>query len=253
VQTVVVMRSATADDLDDVAHVLELAEGVVLASDDAAEFLRWRGTALAEAVQRAFDRGGVIAGTGGGASVLGQFAHDAASASSVQTIDALANPYENSIAFARDTFRFPQLEGLIIDTHFRENDRFGRLSAFMARQVADGTLASHPPRVFGIGVDEGNAVTIDRFGRALLFQADGVEGGAYILAGGSPEQIMPDQPLIYRDLVVARMDSPGEAFDLDRGCGTAFVYRVSVSGGDPQKYSPTNPYEAPGIAHDCPR
>jgi len=253
VQTIVVPQDATAENLDEAAAIVDRAEGIIFASDDASAFLRWRDSTLAMAVQRAFDRGGVIAGTGGGASVFGQFAHDTrAAATAVQTPDALANPYEKTIAFARDTFRLPQLEGLIIDTHFRENDRFGRLAAFMARQVADGTLATHPPRVFGIGVDEGNAVVIDRFARASLVQADTAGGGAYIITGGTPEQIMPDAPLIYRNLVVARLDAPGEMFDLDRACGTAFVYPVSVTGGGGRAYTPADPYEAPGIAHDCP-
>lgn len=252
VQTLTLSPKASADDLDVVAFFLSRAEGVIIASDDASEFLRWRTTALVAAVQGVFDRGGVVAGVGGGASILGQFAHDTALASgAVQTSDAIANPFGKSMVFVRDTFRFPQLEGFLVDAHFRENDRFGRLAAFMARQVSDGTLASHPPRVFGIGVDQGNAVVIDRFSRASLLQADGVAGGAYVLTGGAPEQIKPGLPLVYRDIVVARMDSPGEAFDLDRGCGTAFMYRVSVQGGDMQRYAPIDPYEAAGVSNDC--
>ena len=252
VQTLTLSPNASTDDLAEVAFLLSRAEGVIVASDDATEFLRWRGTELARAVQSVFDRGGVVVGVGGGASIFGQFAHDTVHApGSVQTADAIANPFAKSMMFARDTFNFPQLEGLIVDTHFRENDRFGRLAAFMARQVSDGTLASHPPRVFGIGIDEGNAVVIDRFARASLIQADGVTGGAYIITGGTPEQIVPDMPLVYRDLVVARMDAPGEAFDLNRACGTAFIYKVTVHGGADTAYEPANPYIAAGVATAC--
>jgi cyanophycinase-like exopeptidase len=252
VQTIVVPLGATADDLGIVANILDRAEGVVLASEDPTEVLRWHGTDLAAAVQRAFDRGGVVAATGGGATVLGQFAHDTGGAvDSVHTSDAIANPYEKSIHFARDMFHFPQLEGMVVDTHFRQGDRFGRLSAFMARQVADGTLSTHPPRALGIGVDEGSALTIDRFGRFSLVQAPGAEGSAFILIGGTPQRIAPNAPLVYTGLVVARLDAPGEMFDLDRACGTAFVYTVSVAGGGGTMYSPPNPYEAQGVAHDC--
>ncbi len=252
VQTLTLTPGASADDLEVAAYLISRAEGVIIASDDATEFLRWRTSVLVAAVQAVFDRGGVVAGVGGGASILGQFTHDTALASGpVQTSDALQNPFGKSVIFANDTFRFPQLEGLIVDAHFRENDRFGRLSAFMARQISDGTLVTHPPRALGIGIDAGNALVIDRFSRASLFQAEGAKGGAYILNGGTPDQIKPGQPLVYRDIVVARMDSPGEAYDLSRSCGTAFVYSVSVRGDTVKQYEPFDPYKAAGISNDC--
>jgi cyanophycinase-like exopeptidase len=252
VQTIVVSRDATTDDFAVAAHIVDFAEGIVLVSEDPGAILRWRGTPLVDAVQRAFERGGVVAALGGGATVLGQFAYDTRQASSfAQSADALANPYESSIAFARDTFRFPQLEGFVVDAHFRQGDRFGRLAAFMARQVGDDALVSHPPRAVGIGVDDANALTIDRFGRVSLLQATGAEGGAFVVVGGTPTQIVPNAPLIYRDLVVARLDAPGETFDLERGCGTAFVYTVTVDATATSVYAPANPYEARGFAYDC--
>jgi len=253
VQTLRVALSSSAADFALAADIVARAEVVFFAEEDAESFLRWRGTPVIDAIQGVYTRGGIVAGLGDASSLFGGFSFDAVAAAgaTVATPDALANPYEKAMVFAPSMFQFPQLEGLLVDPRFRDDDRFGRLSAFMARQVADGVLTTNPPRVFGIGVDDGSAVVIDRFARVTLFQQPNAIGGAYVLAAGTPQQIQPGLPLIYPDISVSRLDSPQMQYDLGFACGDAFSYPVSVTGGAAQIYAPANPYEAPGVANHC--
>lgn len=249
VQTVRVPAGVSDEELLITARILARAEMVFLTAEDPSSYLRWQKTPIISAIQAVFDRGGVIGGTGGGAAVLGEGAYDGLE--SVASPDAMANPYETSITFTRRLFRFAQLEGAVVDPHFRSGDRFGRLAAFMARQIADGAVSSHPPMALGIGVDEGSALLIDRFGRVTLAQAPDAKGGGYIVTGGAAQQIASNKPLVYGGLLVARMDQKGEAFDTSRGCGTAFLYRVSIDGEAAHPYAPNDPYVAAGVQSHC--
>lgn len=249
-QTIRILPSANDDDFAAAANIVELAEAVFFVGEDAVTIARWRRTALGVAIQAAFDRGAVVGGTGGGASVLGDFALEGNVP--VSTTEAITDPYASPIRFTRHVFDIPQLEALIVEPHFRDDDRFGRLSAFMARQVADGALASTPPRVLGIGVDEGAAALVDRFGRVTLAQNEASVGSVFVLEGGTPQQITPGEPLVYLNLSVTRLESPGEVYDLNRRCGTAFGYAASVQGALNQPYSPADPYVAAGLPKLCP-
>jgi cyanophycinase len=249
VQTVRIPPSATDEDMLIAARIVSRAEMVFLTAEDPSSYLRWRRTPIIAAIQAVFDRGGVIGGTGGGAAALGEGALDGVE--SVESSDAVQNPFEKSITFTRRVFRFGQLEGAIVDPHFRSSDRFGRLAAFMARQIADGALTTHPPIALGIGIDEGSALLIDAFGRVSLAQAPDAKGGGYIVTGGAAQQIAEGTPLVYEGLLVARLDQKGEAFDTSRGCGTAFLYRVSIDGAASETYSPRDPYVAPGAQSPC--
>lgn len=248
-RTVRLLPHAGASDYEIAAFYVDFAEVVFLVGDDADAFARWRRTPLASAIQAALGRGAVLGGVGAGASVLGDFAFDGGA--QVTTSDALDDPYEATIRFSRQIVDIPALESLVVEPRFRDADRFGRLAAFMARQVGDGTLAVTPPRVLGLGVDDGAAALVDRFGRVAIAQNDGSSGNVYVLDAGVPDQIAPSRPLIYSNILVARLDAPGETYELGRGCGTAFRYSVSVRGGAAQPYTPADPYVAAGLPRHC--
>jgi len=252
VRTVVVPADASPEDLVDAAVYLAEVEAVVFADDDAVPLTKWSGSPLLAAVANMFERGGIVLGLGDSVTAFGQFAFDplASGASAVESSAAVANPFDPAITFTQ-VFEFPQLGNLIVDAHFTSLDRLGRLAAFMARQVADGTLTTHPPRVFGVGVDEENAVAIDRFGHTTLLQDGNTTGGGFVLAAGVPSQVVAGAPLIYDGIEVTRLDTVGETYELTRGCGTAFTYTVSVDGADAVYYSPANPYTAAGVSSPC--
>jgi cyanophycinase-like exopeptidase len=227
---------------------------VFLADGDEGMYLAWAGTALAAAIDGVYARSGVVAGAGAGAAALGQFAYDERAASGVDldSATALANPYAPSIAFVHDAFHIPTLNGTIVDAHFHQQARFGRLAVFMARQLADGSVVSAAPVVTGIGVDEQNALAIDRFGIATQLERDGADGATYFVRGGTPQRAVAGQPLGYAGLRVWRLDAARETLDPGRGCGTAFQYSVSIDATKSPAFTPADPYGAAGSATLCP-
>jgi cyanophycinase len=246
VRTVVIGAAATNGDLACAAAIIARAEGVFFAGGDQSKYFAWKGSALMAAVQALYDRGGVIGGTSAGCAILGGFAYDAAAAgpSNVTTADAIADPFESGITFTRGMLAFPPLAGAITDPHFRPRDRMGRLAAFMARQHADGAVARMPAAVMGIGVDEKSAVVIDKNGVARLLQQVPGSGSAFFVRGGAPDQCVAGSPLIYRKLLVTRLDSSTQTFSLASWCGSGTVYTIDVFGDSPPPYQPSNPYAA---------
>lgn len=253
VRTLVIPADAQPEDLVDAAAYMTEVEAVVFADDDALPLVKWSASPLMTAVKNVFLRGGVILGVGESATAFGAFALDplASGAGEVVSSAAVANPFDPAITFT-EVFQFPPLGNLIVDSHFTGLDRMGRLSAFMARQVAAGTLTTVPPRVFGVGVDDTNAIAIDRFGHTALLQDPGATGGGFVLSAGVPSQVEAGAPLIYDGITVTRLDTVGETYELARACGSAFSYAVSVNGTDATAYSPADPYTAAGASSPCP-
>lgn len=246
VQTVLLPPPSTLADLQLAAALVDQAEAVWFAGGDQSRYAAWSGTALMDAVQRAYGRGGVVGGTSAGLAMLGQFAFDAR-VGSVTSSEALANPYRADVTFTRGALRFPPLDGVITDSHFGPRDRFGRLTAFMARQVADGAASA----VLGVGVDEATAVLVDATGRATLVRQGG-SGKAYFVSGGAASQCAPGQPLVYPSLTVTRLDAPGQFFDFTRRCGTGPRYALNVDARQADPFGGTDPYAAAGAPGTCP-
>ena len=252
VRTIVIPADASGEDLVEAAAYLTEVEAVLFADDDALALVKWSASPLIAAVNNVFLRGGIILGVGGSATAFGAFALNplAAGADDVVSSAAVANPFDPAITFTQ-VFDFPQLGNLIVDTHFTALDRLGRLGAFMARQVAAGTLTTNPTRVFGVGVDDANAIAIDRFGQTTLLQDANAAGGGFVLVAGTPTEVVAGMPLVYDDIAVTRLDTVGETYQLVEGCGTGFTYDVSIDGASASEYSPADPYSAAGVSSPC--
>ncbi len=243
VQTVLLPPPSTLADLRLAASLVDKAEAVFFAGGDQSRYAAWAGTELLSAVQRVYDRGGVVGGTSAGLAMLGEYVYDARTGSATSS-EALANPYAASISFTRGALRFPFLAGAITDSHFRPRDRFGRLTAFMARQQASSIL--------GIGVDEQTSVVVDKTGRATLLRQGASTGAAYFVVGGMATQLQAGQPLVYPGLTVLRLDAAGQYYDLPRRCGTGRSYGLSVDARAADPYGGVNPYTAAGVTGTCP-
>jgi cyanophycinase-like exopeptidase len=84
---------------------------------------------------------------------------------SVTSAQVLANPYNNNTALGRnDFFNYPRLGNTVVDTHFDNPDRRGRLLTFMARINKDNAVVAR-----GIGTNEQTAVCIEPNGTAKGF------------------------------------------------------------------------------------
>lgn len=250
VRTLVLTSPASAADVAVAIPHLDRAEAVFFAGGDQADYVGWRGDLLL-AVQRAYDRGAVIGGTSAGADILGEFVNDAVGErhhGATRSADAIEDPFEPSITLSEGLLRFAPLRGAIVDTHFRARDRFGRLGAYMARIAG---APGGPPRVLGIGVDEGSALAVDRDGRATLLTSDPATGAAWVVRGGGPTRLAPGQPLGYASLAVTRLDARGASFDLARGCGGGASYPGSIDGARGTPYEPAVPYDGAGAAAPC--
>lgn len=227
VETLIVDTRALADD-DYVAWTLAHAETIFIAGGDQADyFAYWQNTAVAAAIEAAWQRRAAIGGTSAGLAVLGAYAFSAANGT-VYSDEALADPYNEYMTL--DTWvALPSLANTITDSHFRERDRMGRLVAFVARLVSSGKAP-----VYGLGLDEATAIVLDGAGVGRVYGS----GGVYVVASaGLPQQCVAGDALEYLDVPYAAFaDGAVLAFPLSADAGTR---TVSAAGGG---LVPADPY-----------
>jgi cyanophycinase len=131
------------------------------------------GTLVARAVRDRQAAGAVVAGTSAGASILSS--HMVAFGSSG------AAP---KMRMAQMTAGFGLISDTIVDQHFRQRDRFGRLMALVAAS----------PALLGVGVDEDTAAmfhangTLEVLGRHTVTIVDGthIESDVFRVKGHAP-------------------------------------------------------------------
>jgi cyanophycinase len=251
VRTILLPPCASTADISRAAAMVSHVQAVFFAGGDQADYVIWKGTPLAAAVQQLYDRGGVIGGTSAGLAILGTYVFDAVAGDrthDVHTADAVPDPYEPAISFTEGFFDFPPLRGVITDTHFRVRDRFGRLAAFMALLDAKHGGGS----VRAIAMDQRSALVVGRDGvGTLLLQGSG--GRALFIRGGRAARLERGRPLILRGLDVVVLDRAGQRFDVRRWCGDGMEYSVDLDGDRTPMYSPADPYIAPpGARHSTP-
>ncbi len=96
-----------------------------------------------------------IGGTSAGAVSLGEAAFDAENGT-ITSQAALADPLGNKVSISYPSFYQPELYNTLVDSHFSEREREGRLLVFLARFKQEKNRSA----VFGIGLDEGVAIVI---------------------------------------------------------------------------------------------
>jgi len=118
-----------------------------------------------------------MGGTSAGAVSLGEAAFDAQHGT-ITSPEALTDPSNSKISISYPSFYQPELENILIDSHFSERNREGRLLAFLARFKLEKDRST----VLGVGLDEGVAVVIhaDKF---EIFATLGRHAWIYELSG----------------------------------------------------------------------
>lgn len=214
VQTMLVTTKALAND-PWVADRVARAEGIFIAGGDQAVYVEtWKGTALEDAIHAAYARGAVVGGTSAGCDVLSSVMFSALN-DTVYSDEALADPYNEYMTLEGDFLSFPPMTPTVVDTHFHERDRMGRLIAFMARSLQDGLAAF----ILGLGIDEATALVVDASGHAEVVGA----GHVYVVgAQRHAEQCQPGQPLVWPNLSTVRL-AAGDAVELPLGATTGGV------------------------------
>lgn len=192
------------------AGVVERVDGagaVWLAGGDQHRYLTWPDPLL-EALA-ALSSGRTIGGTSAGAMSLGGLAFDAAEGS-LRSRTALREPTDRALSIVRPRFAQPELSDHLVDTHFSEREREGRLIAFLARARIDHGVDA--PR--GVGIDEGTALVID----GDRFEVRG-RGDVFVYALSGDVVVRDGEPLEARGIQRVRLSNgdsgawPIERFD----------------------------------------
>ena len=222
VETLVVTDAADAKDRS-VIQTVRNAEVVFFAGGDQCNYVHYfKGNEIERAVVSVYARGGGVGGTSAGEAIQGEFVYDGCGTDGATSAQALADPYDQTMSFTHDFFRWRDMNGVITDQHVVARKRLGRTLAFVARQLKDG----HARRVLAVAVNEKTSVVVDKRGLARVVGA----GPAYFILGDhAPEVCEPKRPLTYSNYKVWKL-APGAAFDLRRRPKAGF-HLVSVKDG----------------------
>jgi cyanophycinase len=194
VETLKIDSRKLADD-DGVARIIRNAEMLFIAGGDQSDYTGyWKGTKVMTAINYLMNEKKVpVGGTSAGAAILSNYYYTG-ERGSVTSIEALANPYIQSITIGRDDFlQAPFLQNVITDQHFSQRTREGRSAVFLGRIMKDWSKTPN-----GIAVDERTAVCIDETGMAEVLGTN----KAFFLktsAGKTPETLNANQAVTWNN------------------------------------------------------
>ena len=194
VETLRVLRRADAGD-DDILRRAMGATGFFFAGGDQLRLTSTvGGTLLDAALHERYGQGAVIAGTSAGASAMSE--------TMIVTGPSDDAPKKCTIKMAPG---MGFLEGAVVDQHFAQRGRLGRLLAALAQN----------PRVLGLGIDEDTGVVVfpDRTLRVTGSQTVTILDGRTILETNASEA-RPDDPLALTEVVLHILPE-GYGYDLD--------------------------------------
>jgi cyanophycinase len=153
---------------------------------------RFPGTPLGEALHRAHERGAVVGGTSAGASIMSQFM--------ISMGDEGITPRQRHSQLSAG---LGLLEGVIIDQHFAQRSRYGRLMSMVAAS----------PSLIGVGIDEDTAIEVRDRERFTVHGA----GAVFVLdcreATSDAPEARRGAPLMVSGAVVHSLPA-GATFDL---------------------------------------
>ncbi len=183
-------RSHASDKLD----LLKDADGVFFSGGDQLRLTsQICGTELEDELHRLLERGGFIAGTSAGASMMSDTMLVTGSSAETHRIGDLHMPPGMGL-----------IRNVIIDQHFAERGRFGRLIGAVA----------HNPRILGLGIDEDTAVIVEGerltvVGTGAVYVVDGKKASYSNVAEAGSKQV-----LSLHDIKVHVL-AAGDAFDME--------------------------------------
>jgi cyanophycinase len=161
------------------------------------------GTPVGDAILRAYDRGAVIAGTSAGASIMSRYM--------ISLGEEGLTPRQRASQMSAG---LGLVEDVIIDQHFDQRGRYGRLMSMVAAS----------PNLLGMGIDENTAAEI-RNGRVMSVIG---AGAVFLVNARNAITDAPDArrgaPLLVSGAVVHTLPT-GSTFDLEHVELTDFVER----------------------------
>jgi cyanophycinase len=225
-ETIIIQNSEACYD-PFVIEKIRNAEALFIAGGDQWDYVRlWKDTPIADAIQCVASKSAPVGGTSAGLAVLGQFAFSAEN-NTLYSDKALQDPYYHKVTIARDFLSFPNLAGIITDSHFAARDRMGRLVTFLARISQDGWAES----ARGIGVNEKTALGVEPDGEVTLFGLDDSSAAYFLSTLGPPQLCQAKTPLTYLDVSVYRVTATA-SFNLVTWQGVGVTaYTLSAESG----------------------
>lgn len=188
VETLLINSTEKAN-LTETARILRGADALFIAGGDQANYVKfWSNTEVSKAIDFLVNEKKIpIGGTSAGCAVLGDIIFDAMH-DTVQSDEALANPYDEKVSLSKSFIRIPLLKDIITDQHYSQRKRQGRHVTFIARMKKEFGLNAR-----GIAVDEKTAVCITEKGDAKVLG----ENKAFFIAAGKngPEICSMGSPL----------------------------------------------------------
>lgn len=115
--TTILLKNKKASAEKEVLDILNKADAIFMAGGDQSEYLDfWVGTDIQKTIQTKMANI-TIGGTSAGCMVLGNWVYSA-SAGSIDSDEALANPYDKYMTIVPAFLKIPYLESVVTDTHF---------------------------------------------------------------------------------------------------------------------------------------
>ena len=218
VETLKIDNKDLADN-DTVASIIRNAEMLFIAGGDQANYMSyWKGTKTEQAINYLLkEKKAPVGGTSAGCAILGGFYYSGENGS-VTSLEALQNPYINTVTlYNNDFLKSPYLQQIITDQHYLTREREGRSVVFAARILKDWNIAAKV-----IAVDERTAVCIDQDGKAKVY-GDYSDARPYSYA----YFIIPDLHKLPEQL------EANKTLNWNKGAKALAVYEVaaSVNGG----------------------
>jgi len=175
--------------------ILDDASGVFFTGGDQIKITSQIGdTPIFERIREIYDDGGVIAGTSAGAAVMSE-------TMLVEGGDENSHVIRGSVRMAPG---LGLIAGVVIDQHFMERGRFGRLIGAVAQN----------PKNLGIGIDEQTAIVVERGNGFYVLGS----GGVYVIdgTGVTYSNVAEEDPHKTISIYNVRMHmlSQGDRFDL---------------------------------------
>ncbi len=172
-------------------HAIRQSRGVFIKGGDQWLYVsRWRGTLAEQAIREVFLSGGVVAGTSAGAMVLSEIVSDAQFGTAVSR-SALRNPRSANLSLTTDFLQL--VPNTLIDTHFHERGRFGRLLASVGKYFVDTGR-----RIIGIGIEDLTALCISPNGSAEVMGSGSVN--FYYPSTNSTVRATSNEPLVFTNV-----------------------------------------------------
>ncbi len=171
-------------------------------------------TLVLKAVWEVYKRGGVIGGTSAGAAIMSEVMIAAGTSVAALTRGVITRisgedlPEDSGVFVTRGLGFFPHG---VVDQHFNQRARIGRLSVVLADQAVNADKKES--RITGFGTDENTAIIFDAALNRM--QVAGTGGVTIVDAGRAEIKTIKEHPSI-RNLQVSYLEE-GDGFDFKNG------------------------------------